>query len=70
MKQALVFLLDRYQKWISPMLGHRCRFFPSCSEYGKEAIERKGPLAGLFMTTIRLLKCHPFHPGGYDPVKP
>jgi uncharacterized protein len=49
-------------------LAPRCRFYPSCSEYARESIEARGLLKGLGLTLIRLLKCHPFHPGGYDPV--
>lgn len=50
------------------MLGHRCRFLPSCSQYATEAITTQGSLKGLYLATRRVCKCHPFHPGGYDPV--
>lgn len=69
-RRILISFFDLYQKGVSPLLGSRCRFFPSCSSYGKEAVEKKGPVKGLFLTAARLLRCHPFHPGGYDPVKP
>lgn len=52
------------------MLGERCRFYPSCSAYGKEAVLKKGFFAGVALLFLRILKCHPLHPGGYDPVKP
>ena len=58
-----------YQRWISPMLGSACRFEPTCSHYAAEAIRRYGFLSGTGKTCVRLLKCHPFHPGGTDPVR-
>lgn len=64
-----VALLNGYQRWISPLLGPRCRFVPSCSEYAKQAIERHGLLGGMPRALWRLLRCHPLHPGGYDPVR-
>jgi putative membrane protein insertion efficiency factor len=57
-----------YQKWISPLKPATCRFYPTCSAYGKEALERYGPAKGMWLTTRRICRCHPFHPGGYDPV--
>jgi putative membrane protein insertion efficiency factor len=68
MKTVLLFLIRCYQKGISPFLGSHCRFYPSCSAYTYEAIDRHGPLKGIFLGIKRLLKCHPFHPGGVDPV--
>jgi uncharacterized protein len=68
MKRALLGLLRVYQYAISPMLGRNCRFYPTCSEYAMEAIERHGALKGVWMALRRVLRCHPFHPGGYDPV--
>lgn len=59
-----------YQRALSPGLGHCCRFYPSCSEYGLEAIRRKGLAAGALLTAARLLRCHPFCPGGYDDPAP
>lgn len=64
----LVGLLKGYRYFISPWLGNRCRFYPSCSAYSEEAILEWGILKGLVLTVWRLLRCHPFHPGGYDPV--
>lgn len=57
-----------YQRAISPMLGSNCRFYPTCSSYTYEAIEKHGALKGILLGSKRILKCHPFHPGGYDPV--
>lgn len=62
-------LLRAYQLAISPSLGPACRFEPSCSAYAREAIERHGPVIGLAQAVRRLLRCHPFHPGGWDPVR-
>ena len=65
---AALGLIKAYQYGIRPMLGQRCRFFPSCSEYTADAIGEYGVLRGSAMGAIRLAKCHPWHPGGYDPV--
>jgi uncharacterized protein len=59
-----------YRRWVSPALPARCRFYPSCSAYALEAIATHGALRGVRMAIWRLLRCHPFHPGGYDPVPP
>ena len=69
MKSFFLFLLKQYKKWISPLFGPRCRFSPSCSSYTEEAVLKKGAAAGALMSLARILKCHPFHPGGYDPVE-
>lgn len=69
MRKILIFLIKFYQKAISPFLGRRCRFYPTCSEYTKQAVEKYGALKGLYLGLIRILKCHPFHKGGYDPLK-
>jgi uncharacterized protein len=57
-----------YQTFISPLKPPTCRFYPTCSHYGVEAIKRFGPFKGSWLTVKRILKCHPFHPGGIDPV--
>jgi len=63
-----VFLLQCYRKFISPMLGHNCRFIPSCSEYAIEAYKKFGFIKGSYLTITRLLRCAPWSKGGYDPV--
>lgn len=68
MKTLLRLLLRGYQIGISPWLGPRCRFYPSCSHYALEAIDRHGAAKGSLLAGKRLLKCHPWHPGGIDPV--
>ncbi|WP_243385964.1 membrane protein insertion efficiency factor YidD [Bacillus kexueae] len=68
MKQVLIFLIHFYRKLISPLKPPTCRFYPTCSQYGLEAIQRHGALKGGWLTIKRILKCHPFHPGGIDPV--
>jgi uncharacterized protein len=69
MKFLFLFLLKIYQGAISPYLGRHCRFYPSCSDYAKEAIRQKGAFSGVYLSINRVLRCHPFHPGGYDVVK-
>ncbi len=68
MKSLLLAMIRFYQIAISPMLGQRCRFFPSCSEYAVEAIRKYGAGRGLRLTLARLSRCHPWNPGGFDPV--
>ncbi|OQW94403.1 MAG: membrane protein insertion efficiency factor YidD [Verrucomicrobia bacterium A1] len=68
MKHVLILLIRLYQWTVSPWFGQACRFYPSCSSYGIEALRVHGCLRGLWMTGTRLLRCHPWHPGGYDPV--
>ena len=68
MKKAAVLAIRLYQLTLSQIFGGQCRFFPSCSDYTREAIERHGVLRGLGLGGKRLLKCHPFHPGGIDNV--
>jgi len=66
--RLFIFLLRVYQRCISPLLGPRCRFHPSCSEYAIQALARFGALRGSWLTIRRLSRCHPLHPGGFDPV--
>ncbi len=68
MKAVLLLALRGYQYAIRPMLGANCRFFPSCSDYAREAVERHGAARGTWLAARRLARCHPYHPGGYDPV--
>jgi len=67
-KKIILFLVWFYQKAISPHLRSRCRYYPSCSSYAKEAVEKYGAWRGSHMALKRILRCHPFHEGGYDPV--
>ena len=68
MKAVALALIRLYQATLSPLLGNRCRFHPTCSAYAHEAIARYGVLRGVWLGTRRLLRCHPFHAGGIDPV--
>lgn len=70
MKQILIGLIRGYKSLISPVLPPACRFYPTCSEYAMEAIDRFGIFRGGWMAITRILRCHPLHPGGYDPVPP
>ncbi|MEJ2106050.1 MAG: membrane protein insertion efficiency factor YidD [Acidiferrobacteraceae bacterium] len=70
MQKVLIFLLRLYQLGISPLLGPRCRFYPSCSAYAMEAVQEHGAAHGSWLALRRVCKCHPLHPGGYDPVPP
>ncbi len=67
-RRLCILLLVFYRAFISPLLGPACRFYPTCSVYAQDAIERHGIVRGLLMSGRRLLKCHPFHPGGVDLV--
>ena len=67
---ALVLPIRAYQLLVSPLLGPRCRFYPSCSSYAVEALRVHGPLRGTLLAARRLLRCHPWNPGGLDPVPP
>lgn len=68
MKRLLLALIRSYQFLLSPWVGNQCRFYPTCSHYAAEAIERHGALCGGWLAVRRIGKCHPWHPGGMDPV--
>ncbi|HXE95392.1 MAG TPA: membrane protein insertion efficiency factor YidD [Dongiaceae bacterium] len=67
-KSCMLLVIRFYQKMISPLLPQACRFYPSCSEYSRESLIRHGVARGMLLTIVRICKCHPFHPGGHDPV--
>ena len=69
MRQQVIFCLRIYKRWISPILPAACRFSPTCSEYMMEAVEKHGVARGVWMGLKRLGRCHPFHQGGFDPVR-
>ncbi len=64
----LLFLVGLYRRFVSPALPPACRFYPSCSAYAEGALRRPGAAKGVWLTARRLARCHPFHPGGIDPV--
>jgi putative membrane protein insertion efficiency factor len=68
LKKAALALIHLYQRYISPALGPHCRYSPTCSQYACEAIEKYGFFKGGWLALRRIARCHPFHPGGYDPV--
>ncbi|MBF0467837.1 MAG: membrane protein insertion efficiency factor YidD [Desulfamplus sp.] len=68
MKRMLLLLIRLYQYLLSPLIGPACRFYPSCSQYAFDAVIKYGSIKGSFLAAKRVLKCHPFHPGGFDPV--
>lgn len=67
--KPFIYFILIYQKYISPIKGPTCRFYPTCSSYSIEALKKYGVIKGIYLTVIRISKCHPFHPGGYDPLK-
>lgn len=68
MEKGLIFLIRGYRYCLSPLLGHHCRFYPSCSCYSEMAFRQFGIIQGGVLTIRRILRCHPWHPGGYDPL--
>jgi len=69
MKKIFIYLIEKYQKYISPILGNHCKYYPTCSEYTKQAIEKYGLGKGILLGSKRIIKCNPFSKGGYDPLK-
>lgn len=68
MKKFVISAIRFYQREISPLSPPRCRYIPTCSQYALEAVEKYGSIKGTFLATKRILRCNPFHKGGYDPV--
>jgi hypothetical protein len=68
--RVLMALITSYRRFVSPLLGARCRFAPSCSAYALEAVREHGALRGTWLAVRRIGRCHPFNPGGFDPVPP
>jgi putative membrane protein insertion efficiency factor len=68
MGRILIWIVRMYQLLISPVIGPHCRFYPSCSHYSIEAIEHFGLVVGIILSIRRILRCHPWHPGGFDPI--
>jgi hypothetical protein len=69
MQWLIAALLRLYKRWISPLLPSACRYYPTCSEYMLAAVEKHGALKGVWLGLKRLFRCHPFHAGGFDPVR-
>jgi len=67
-KQGLILFIKLYRFIVSPLLGPRCRFYPSCSSYAESALKEHGLVKGICLALKRLARCHPFNPGGYDPI--
>lgn len=68
MRRLSLIVLGFYRRWVSPMLGSHCRYYPSCSQYAQEAIEQHGLVRGAWLSLRRVCRCHPWHSGGFDPV--
>jgi uncharacterized protein len=68
LQKSLILILRSYQYFISPLWGQRCRFYPSCSHYAVEALTHFNVFKSFFLIFKRIVRCHPFHPGGYDPL--
>lgn len=69
MKKIVIKMILFYRKFISPLKAPSCRFYPTCSQYALKAVDKYGAFKGGYLSLRRILKCHPFHPGGYDPLK-
>ncbi len=68
MRNPLILIIRGYQLWVSPLLPAACRYYPTCSTYAIEALEKHGPVTGSWLALRRIARCHPFRAGGYDPV--
>jgi len=68
MQGALILIVRGYQLWVSPLLPAACRYYPTCSAYAIQALEKHGAITGTWLALRRIARCHPFRPGGYDPV--
>ncbi|MCM1565998.1 MAG: membrane protein insertion efficiency factor YidD [Dehalobacter sp. 4CP] len=68
METVFVSIIVFYQRFVSPLKGRTCRFYPTCSDYAIQSVKKYGIIKGIGKSLIRIAKCHPFHPGGYDPV--
>jgi len=69
MKKLLIMIVSAYSRYISPLFGRKCKYYPSCSQYAVEAVSHYGLLKGMVKSTLRVARCNPFSHGGYDPVK-
>ncbi|NLO99061.1 MAG: membrane protein insertion efficiency factor YidD [Clostridiaceae bacterium] len=70
LKKIVIAVIKLYRRYLSPLKRKpACRFYPTCSQYALEAVTKYGAIKGTYLAILRILKCHPFHPGGYDPVK-
>lgn len=69
MKTIIIYAIKFYQRLLAPLFAPACRFYPTCSDYAIESVEKKGAIKGCFYAIMRILKCNPLHPGGFDPVK-
>jgi putative membrane protein insertion efficiency factor len=68
MRRPLILIVRGYQLWVSPLLPAACRYYPTCSAYAIQALEKHGAITGTWLAIRRIARCHPFRPGGYDPV--
>ncbi len=69
MNRLILYTIRGYRRFISPLFPPTCRFYPTCSQYAQQAFEKYGVFKGIWLTIKRLVKCHPYHPGGFDPLE-